>query len=280
MKILIIGARGMLGTDLCMLLGKKYDTTGIDIEELDITRLDDTVYFIKNYKPALIINCAAITNVDGCETEVDRAYLVNAIGARNLAVASNETGAPLIHYSTDYVFDGAASVPYTEFDKVNPQSVYGKSKLAGEEYVKSLTNRYFIIRTQWLYGKNGLNFVKTIMKRAAETGELKVVNDQTGKPTYTKDLAAATQTLLDKSDYGIYHITNSGIVSWYEFTAEILKAANLKNVKLTPCTTEEFPRPAKRPMYAPLENYCLKLAGLPEPRSFKEALKHYIKESV
>lgn len=278
MKVLVTGAKGMLGTDLCALLSKKYDVTGIDINELDITRLDETVNFIRDLKPDRIINCAAATNVDGCETEVDKAYLVNAIGVKNLAIASNEVNAPLIHYSTDYVFDGTATKPYTEFDNVNPQSVYGKSKLAGENYIKSLTNRYYIIRIQWLYGKNGPNFVKTILKRAVETGNLKVVNDQTGCPTYTKDLACATEILLDKNDYGTYHITNSGVVSWYEFTREILKLSNLSNITLTPCTTEEFPRPAKRPAYSPLDNYCLRLLGYPVLRPFEDALRCYLEE--
>lgn len=278
MKILVTGTSGMLGTDLCALLSKKHDLTGIDIGDLDITQLSETLIYIKRFKPDMIINCAAATNVDGCETESDKAYLVNAIGAKNLAIASDEVHAPLIHYSTDYVFDGTATKPYTEFDSVNPQSVYGKSKLAGENYIRTLTNRYYIIRTQWLYGKNGSNFVKTIMKRAAETGKLSVVNDQTGCPTYTKDLACATEILLGKNDYGTYHITNSGIVTWYEFTREILKQSNLSNVTLTPCTTEEFPRPAKRPKYSPLDNYCLRLSGYPLLRSYEDALKCYLDE--
>lgn len=283
MKILISGARGMLGTDICNLLGQKHDVTCVNSTILNITHFNEVIKFAKNLKPEIIINCTAMSNVDGCETEIDKAFLINAIGPKNLAIASNEVGAQLIHYSTDYVFDGAASVPYTEFDTENPQSIYGKSKLAGENYVKNLTSKYYIIRLQWLFGKNGPNFVKTILKHAAETGKLKVVNDQIGSPTYTKDLACATLNLLNTCDYGTYHITNSGIVSWYEFTVKILelmskKESRFKDVELSPCTTEEFPRPAKRPKYSPLDNYCLKLNGYPLLRPYEDALTDYLNE--
>jgi len=278
MKILVTGASGMLGCDICALFSKHHDVTGIDKDVLDITSPGGTLNYVKSLKPAMIINCAAFTNVDGCETQKDEAYLVNALGARNLAIAANEINAPLVHYSTDYVFDGTSAVPYTEFDNVNPIGVYGKSKLAGEEYLKNFTNRFFIIRTQWLFGKNGPNFVKTILKRAAETGLLRVVNDQTGRPTYTKDLAVSTLSLIDNGGFGTYHITNAGTVSWYEFTQQILKAANQTSVSLTPCTTDEFPRPAKRPAYSPLDNYCIRLAGLPELRHFDGALNDYLND--
>ncbi|MDR1690043.1 MAG: dTDP-4-dehydrorhamnose reductase [Clostridiales bacterium] len=279
MKVLLTGAKGMLGTDMAAVLGQKHDVTGIDIADLDITNLDDTLKFVKNIKPDVIINPAAFTQVDMCETEADTAYRVNSIGARNMAIAANEVNSPIIHISTDYVFDGNSKIPYTEFDTPNPQSVYGKSKLAGENYVKSMTNKYFIFRIQWLYGKNGPNFVKTILRIAKEKGRVTVVNDQIGKPTYTKDVAAAVLSFLGKGDYGTYHVTNSGIVSWYEFTAEILKQSGLKNVELLPCTTAEFPRPAKRPAYAPLDNYCLRLLGYAQMRPFEEALGDYLTET-
>ena len=277
MKITITGAKGMLGSDLTALLSQEHDVTAIDIDRLDITKLDDVVRFFKGNKADVIINCAAYTNVDACETAQDDAFLLNAIGPRNLAVASNEANAPLVHISTDYIFDGMKGSAYFEHDAPNPLSVYGATKLAGEKFVKDLTDKYYIIRTQWLYGKNGRNFVDTMLKLSKERDILSVVSDQFGSPTYTPDLSAAIGELIKKPAYGEYHVTNSEAATWHEFACEIFKQAGVTNVTVNPCTTAEFPRPAKRPAYGVLENYMLKIQGYKPLRSFREALADYLK---
>ena len=282
--ILITGAKGMLGTDLMAALNSEHECIGADIQktnnicELDITNLSNVLELVGKLKPDLIINPAAYTNVDGCETEIDTAFKVNSIGAKNLAIASNEYNIPIVHISTDYVFNGEKNTPYIESDIPNPQSVYGQSKLDGENFVRQLSNKHYIVRIQWLYGLNGKNFVTTIIKAAREKGALKVVNDQWGSPTYTKDVAGAIKQLIKKPDYGTYHITNSGITTWHDFTQEILKQAGITGVTLTPCTTEEFPRPAKRPRYSPLDNMNWRLIGYEPLRPYQEALKDYIAE--
>ena len=280
MKILITGAKGMLGTDLLRELSGTDECVGVDLDELDITDLAASLAFIKNLKPGLIINAAAYTNVDACESNADLAFKVNAIGARNMAVASGEYQIPFLHFSTDYVFDGEKGSPYIETDPANPASVYGHSKLEGENYVRQLTNRYYIVRIQWLYGKHGKNFVSTIIRAAREKGELKVVNDQWGSPTYTRDVCKTVSRLIRQPGYGTYHVTNGGIITWHAFTEEILRRANITGVKLAPCTTEEFPRPAKRPKYSALMNRNLSLCGFEPMRPYSEALADYLKECV
>jgi len=278
MKVLITGANGMLGQDVTALLEKKgYLTENADREDLDICDLNAVLERVSLCKPNVIINCAAYTNVDGCETDVDNAYKGNAVGPKNLAIASNKFDVPLVHVSTDYLFDGEMGKPYIEGDVPNPLSVYGKSKLFGEQNVTSLTNKYFILRTQWLYGKNGKNFVKTMLELAEKNSSLKVVNDQFGSPTYTKDLAEIIYEIIQTESYGIYHTTNSGSCSWYEFTKDIMELAG-KNVEVNPCTTDQFPRPAKRPKYSVLENFNLKINGFTQPRHYKDALKEYLSE--
>lgn len=280
MKILIAGGKGMLGSDLTNILSNEneneHEVLCTGYETLDITDINNTIEFISNVRPDIIINCAAFTNVDGCETEYDSAYKINAIGARNLAVVSNEINSSLVHISTDYVFDGKKGSSYLEHDRTNPISAYGETKLAGEEFIRSLCNKYYIIRTQWLFGKNGNNFVKTMVNLAKEKDTLTVVNDQFGSPTYTVDLSNAICQLITKPQYGTYHITNSEIVSWYEFTVEILRQIGKTNVAVNPCDTSQFPRPANRPAYSPLENYLWKTSGHKPLRSFREALNEYL----
>lgn len=278
MKTLLIGALGMLGTEVQSLsksLG--IETTAMDIDDLDITSIDHVLDFTKKLKPQLIINCAAYTNVDGCETDEDNAFRVNAIGPRNLAMACEEIGASLVHISTDYVFDGTQENPYDEYDMPNPQSAYGRTKYAGERLVAHCCSRSYIIRTAWLYGAKGKNFVSTMLQLAKSGKPLKVVDDQIGSPTYAKDLAEAIMTLVEKPRYGIYHFTNAGFCSWYDFAKEIFDQAGLE-VDLSPCSTEEFPRPAKRPAFSKLKNNVGPAQGMPPLRPWQEGLRAYLEE--
>jgi dTDP-4-dehydrorhamnose reductase len=276
MKVVVTGAKGQLGTDLVDLLTDRgYEVYGYGHEELDITNFDQVHHVINNVTPDVVIHAAAYTKVDLAELEPDQAFLINAYGTRNVAVASEAVGAKLVYVSTDYVFDGTANTPYNEFSSTNPMSVYGKSKLAGEQFVRDLHSKFFIVRTSWVYGKNGNNFVKTMLKLAQERDELKVVNDQVGCPTYTVDLANCILELMETEKYGIYHVSNYGHCSWYEFAKAIFEEAGIE-VKVNPCTTKDFPRPAPRPAYSVLEHMALKLNGFSEMREWREALKELI----
>ncbi|MDR0454664.1 MAG: dTDP-4-dehydrorhamnose reductase [Deferribacteraceae bacterium] len=280
MKVFVTGYKGMLGSDLMVRLRSEgHDIKSSDIDTLDICNLNAVLESLDKYRPDVIINCAAYTNVDGCESDIDNAFKVNAIGPKNLAIASNRFDVPLLHISTDYIFDGETDKPYLEGDFANPQSIYGKSKFSGEENIRSLTNKYFILRTQWLYGKHGKNFVKTMLSLAEKNSVLTVVNDQFGSPTYTKDLSDVICEIIKTHSYGTYHVTNSGICSWYEFTKCIMKLAKI-DIEVKSCTTKEFPRPAKRPKYAPLENFNLRLCNFKALRHFEEALKEYLNETL
>ncbi|MEJ9151437.1 dTDP-4-dehydrorhamnose reductase [Bacillus smithii] len=279
MKIVITGAKGQLGTDLVDLLSDKgHKVYGYGREELDITNFDQVHQVISNVKPDVVIHAAAYTKVDLAESEQDQAFLVNAYGTRNVAVASEAVGAKLVYVSTDYVFDGAANTPYNEFSPTNPMSVYGKSKLAGEQFVRDLHSKFFIVRTSWVYGKNGNNFVKTMLKLAQERDELKVVDDQVGSPTYTVDLARCILDLIQTENYGIYHVSNSGHCSWYEFAKAIFEEAGIE-VKVNPCTTKDFPRPAPRPAYSVMEHMALRLNGFTEMPNWRDSLKRYLKNN-
>lgn len=275
MKVLITGAKGQLGQDLIKAFAG-HEVIAYDIDELDITDSASVEQAIKKIKPDTIIHSAAYTNVDGCETEQDTAFKVNATGTANLAMAANEVDAQILYVSTDYVFDGTSNKPYVESDTVSPQSVYGASKRAGEEAVMSATDKWYIARTAWLYGHGGQNFVKTIQKIANEKDKLKVVDDQKGSPTYTADLANKIAEVVGSGLYGLYHVTNQGFCTWYDFAAEILRLSDIK-AELEPCTTDEFPRPAKRPAYSVLANHNLKLKGFKPMRSWQEALEAYFK---
>lgn len=280
MKILVTGSKGMLGTDLIEKLNESHEVIGVDIDEIDITDLTQVENTLKNLNPDAVINCAAYTDVNGCETEVDLAYKVNALGVKNLAIICNEIDAVLMHISTDYIFDGKKGEPYIECDFPNPLSVYGKSKYAGEENIKTLTNKFFILRTQWLYGKNGKNFVKTMLSLAKSKTEISVISDQFGSPTYTKDLAEAVAELITTKEYGVYHITNSGVTTWYGFTSKIFELAGINSVKLNPCITQDYPTPATRPAFSPLKNYEWELSGRKARRSYEDALAEYLKEEL
>ncbi len=288
MKILITGCHGQLGNELTATLKsgkseigeipacfKDVTVCGVDIDSLDITDFDAVNNKISEEKPHIVINCAAMTNVDGCETMQDVAYKVNAAGVRNLAMASDAVGAKFVHVSTDYVFKGDGTVPYTEWDKVDPQSIYGKSKALGETYALSFSKKSFIVRTSWLYGYIGKNFVKTVRRIMKEKGAMKVVNDQRGNPTNANDLAHHILKLAATDEYGIYHCTGKGECTWYEFAKEIVKLSNISG-QVSPCSSEEYPSPVKRPKFSSLSHLALNCAVGDEMRQWQDALKEYI----
>lgn len=276
MKIMIIGSEGMLGHDLVDVLSADNEVCTTTIDTLDITDIDKTIKTVKDNNPDVLIHAAAFTDVDGSESNPDLAYKVNAIGTRNVAVACEKADSAMVYICTDYVFDGTNNTPYYEYDQTKPLGVYGKTKHAGEVYIRDTLNKFYIVRTAWLYGYHGPNFVTTMLNLAKTTNNINVVNDQIGSPTYTVDLAKAIEILIKRPSYGIYHITNSENCSWYDFAKEIFNLANVE-VDLIPVTTEMFPRPAPRPKFSVLENYNWKMEGYPKIRSYKKALADYMK---
>lgn len=278
MKIFVTGCNGQLGRAVNLQYKDNADVTFVntDVADLDITKVDDVIKAVRAEKPDVIVNCAAHTAVDACETDLDNAYRINAIGPRNLSLAANEVNAKLVHISTDYVFDGKGTRPYTEFDPVGPQGAYGKTKLAGEEFVKAFADRYFIIRTAWLYG-DGKNFVKTMLRLSETNDAVSVVNDQVGSPTSTKELAGAIAHLIPTDNYGLFHGTCEGVCSWADFTEEIFRLKGL-STKVNRITSAEFNAKAPRPAYSVLENYMLKLTTDYKFAQWEDAIAEYIKE--
>lgn len=288
MRILIAGTNGQLGNELVNILNcgeaeigaipqsyKDVTFCGMDVNKLDITILDEVEKRILEFRPNTVINCAAMTNVDACETNEKQAHEINAIGPKNIAIASQKIGAKFIQVSTDYVFSGDNNKPYRESDEVNPQTVYGKTKLLGEQQALENCEKTFVVRTAWLYGYEGNNFVKTISRIAKENGTIKVVNDQFGNPTSANDLAYEILRIALTDNYGVYHCTNEGVCTWYDFACAIVDGFGIKCTKI-PCTTEEFPRPAKRPSFSALENKHLSETIGNEMRSWRQALSQYI----
>ena len=275
MKILITGSNGMLGHDLINALDERHDLILTTSKTLDITNKKQAIEYICEVKPDIVINSAAYTDVDGCEENQDIAYAVNGDGVENLALGCREVDCPLVHVSTDYVFDGTARDPIREDGKIGPISVYGKSKLKGEEAIQKILDKFFIVRTAWLYGINGGNFPKTMLELAKNHSEITVVYDEVGTPTYTPDLAYAISQLIDTDYYGIYHITNSGHCSWCEFARYIFEVAG-SDVNVIPVTASEFARPAPRPHYSVLENKRWIDNGFEPLRHYKDAAKEYI----
>jgi len=270
MKVIVTGSKGMLGTDLFLELAKTdFEVIAWDYSDFDITNKPDMQKLILE-KPNVVINCAAYTNVDLAETEKEKCALINIEGVKNLTLACKECDSILIQISTDYVFDGTKE-SYNETDVKNPVNYYGETKSKGEDFIINNLKNYYIVRTSWLFGKNGKNFVDTISKLAKEKQELKVVDDQKGKPTFTKDLSEALIKLIStKMPFGVYHITNSNICSWFEFAKKIVEI-NKSNCVVKPCTTLDFPRPAKRPKFSVLNNNKFNLL-----RSWESALKEYL----
>ncbi|WP_047986106.1 dTDP-4-dehydrorhamnose reductase [Ornithinibacillus californiensis] len=277
-KVLVTGAKGQLGMDLVSALNQAdYRVYGIGKRQLDVTDFEQIMSQVSKIKPDIIIHCAAYTNVNQAEQHKDTAFLINGIGTRNIAIAAESIEAKLIYISTDYVFDGADNEPYHEFSQVNPLNVYGQSKLAGEQFVRDFHSKYYIIRTSWVFGVNGENFIKKMLHLSEQNTELTVVNDQTGCPTYTVDLARAIMQIMETNRYGIYHVSNSGSCTWYELTLELFRLTNT-SVKLIPCMTEEFPSPAKRPIYSVFDHMALRLNGFDTLPHWKDALDRFVKQ--
>ena len=268
-KILVTGANGMLGQDLCPILQDEgFDVIETDVDTLDITDSGMVSDVLLSKKPSIVIHCAAYTNVDKAEEDLETATKINVKGTENLAKVCGENDITLVYISTDYVFDGKKGEKYTPDDTPNPINNYGLTKFQGEEAVRKYCKKYYITRTSWLYGIHGKNFVETMLS-LADKPELKVVDDQIGCPTWTVELAnGITELIEDEAEYGTYHVCGSGITSWYGFAKEIFEQSGL-NVNLKPCTTDEFPRPASRPKYSAMENdgIC---------RDWKVALSNYM----
>lgn len=279
-KILVTGCNGQLGRAINLELQKnsELEFVNTDVGELDITNVDQVLELVREVKPYAVINCAAHTAVDACETDVENAYRINAIGPRNLSIAARETGAKMVHVSTDYVFDGKAERPYVEFDATNPEGIYGKTKLAGENMVKEFADKYFIFRTAWLYG-DGKNFVKTMLRLSETNDTVRVVKDQVGSPTSTKELASAIAHLLFTENYGLFHATCEGDCSWAQFTEEIFRLAGRKT-RVIPITSEEFGAKAPRPAYSILENYMLKLTTDYQFADWHDAIEVYLRNQI
>jgi dTDP-4-dehydrorhamnose reductase len=278
MKILLLGARGMLGRDLQPVLSTRHEIIGRDIHDLDIADPGQVGAEIGSLRPNAVINLAAFTDVDGCESQPERAFSVNAQGAGNVARASEAAGAKLIHLSTDYVFDGTSPTPYKEDASPHPLNVYGESKLQGERAVQAAGENHLILRTAWLYGRHGKNFVDTILRLASRQEELRVVNDQKGSPTFTRNLSWAIAQLLEKDLRGIIHVTNSGSCTWFEFTEKILalKPPLHSPVLILPISSSELNRPARRPAFSTLD--CSRFEGVigRRMRSWEEGLQEYL----
>ncbi len=276
MKILILGHKGMLGSDLMLRLSSAHDVTGKDVGDIDIGVEEDCGRVIAECSPDVVINAAAYTNVDGCETDRGRCFTVNAAGVKNVALACRGKGIRIVHFSTDYIFDGRKETPYVEEDEPAPLNAYGASKLEGESFLQTLSDRWLLLRTAWLYGEHGNNFVKTILDKAATVKNLDVVNDQIGCPTYTRDLAAAVKLLVEGGHEGLFHLTNRGSCSWYEFACKILQYAGINDVAVRPILTVGLTRPAVRPAWSVLSSRKFSTATGKTMRFWQIALQDYL----
>lgn len=288
MKVLIIGSSGLLGGNLINLLKNSNNSLGkipevfkdatvfaVDKDSCDITNFDSVKKCIEKYLPDLIINCAGYVDFNGCENNPDLAYKLNTLGPKYLAIISEKYGCKFVHISTDYVFDGNTSSPYSEFDNPNPLSVYGKTKKAGEDYVVHFCKKHFIIRTAWLYGPNGLDFIDKILSNIANGKPVTVVNDQIGTPTFVEDLCYEILKLSSTENYGLYHCTNNGVASWYDFAIEIKKYLHI-NEEIIPCKTSDYTSKNLRPLYSVLDNMALRNTLGDDMRDWKDALQDYI----
>lgn len=290
MRVLITGGGGQLGAALVRLLqvGRSPlgpipgDYAGAEVaslgrQQLDVADRTAVLKQVEALRPDVIFHCAAMTDVNGCESRQEEAFRVNALGARNLAMAASQAGARLVHLSTDYVFSGEGNTPYGEWEPPNPQSVYGRSKYLGEQYVRQFCPRSFLVRTAWLYGHSGRNFVKTMLRLGQQQSVVRVVSDQRGSPTYAPELAHHLLLLGATEEFGIYHCTGQGECSWYEFACAIMAAAGL-DCRVEPCTTAQYPTPARRPAYSALEHYMLRCTVGDGMRPWQQALEEFIQE--
>lgn len=280
-KVLIIGAGGMLGSDVRERFLKEGLREGEDLfpfthASLDITDAEALMDLMEKIRPKVVINCAAYTDVDGCESDYKRAFKVNGYGPRLLARLSKIYAYKLVHISTDYIFDGRKGAPYTEEDAPNPVNVYGRSKLEGERGVLALADDYLIVRTAWLFGKNGRNFVRFVVERVKEGGELKVIYDQVGSPTYTKDLAEALLQLLKKSARGVFNVVNEGSATRYEIVSKVIRIMGMDAV-VEKVRSEDLQRPARRPSFTVLSTQKLNSIGI-RMRNWEEAVEEYVRE--
>lgn len=278
MKVLVTGVKGQLGFDVMKVLAaRNIEAVGADLEQFDITNMEQTRAFIKKHQPDGVIHCSAYTAVDKAEDEKELVYNVNAIGPKNIAEVCREIGAKMIYISTDYVFPGDGEAYYESGDATGPKGEYGRTKLAGEHAVQEILDHYFIVRISWVFGINGNNFVKTMLRLGKERDEVCVVGDQIGSPTYTADLAKLLCDMIVTDKYGVYHATNEGICSWAEFAAEIFKLAG-SDTRVTPITTEEFGAKAARPKNSRMSKEKLVANGFSKLPTWQDALDRYMKE--
>ena len=279
MKVLVTGAQGLLGREVCRVFSSEHEVIATDIAELDVTDLSAVRRMFAEVQPELVVNCAARTDVDGCEKDPAGAFDVNAAGAWHVATACREIGAELVHLSSDYVFAGDRRRPYREHDPTGPMNVYGRSKLEGEQRALLACPRTYVVRSCGLFGAHGKNFVTTILEKAAAGETLRVVNDQTvGAPTYVPDLAQAILRVVATRAYGVYHIVNTGVCTWFDFARLILQRAGFADVPLEPIDSHILALPAERPAYCALECGSLRALGLPPLRSYEEALEAFLEE--
>lgn len=275
-KVLVTGINGQLGYDVIKELDKRgYISVGVDKEKMDLTDLSNISNFIKDSNIDAIIHCAAYTAVDLAEDNKELCEIVNSLSVKEISNACKELDIPLVYISTDYVFDGTKDGEYTESDIENPINVYGKTKLDGENYVKEILNKYYIVRISWVFGENGNNFINTMLRLSKEHKELNIIDDQIGSPTYTKDLAPLLVDMLESDRYGLYHVTNEGFCSWYEFAKEIFKLKNI-DIKVNPISTKDYPTKARRPLNSKMSKQKLIDKGFIPLRNWKEALNEYL----
>jgi dTDP-4-dehydrorhamnose reductase len=279
MKIALIGKHGLLGSDCLQVFSRIYELVALDIEELDITDYSQVEEMVQGLHPEVVLNCAAYTRVDACEQERDLAYRLNVTGVRNLAASLARHGGRLVHISTDYVFDGSKPVPesYSEDDAVGPLSYYGRTKLQGEQAVMQELDDYVIVRTAWLYGRRGQNFLKTMLRLALNhpASQIRVVDDQFGSLTWSYRLAEQLTQIIEKGGQGVYHATSEGYATWFEVASVFLAGMGIV-AHLTPCTTADYPTPARRPKNSILENRRLKAQGLNLMRPWQDDLHEFI----
>ncbi|MEF9955017.1 MAG: dTDP-4-dehydrorhamnose reductase [Clostridium sp.] len=279
MRVLVTGAKGQLGTDVVNELNKRgIEAIGVDVQEMDITDASACRRVISEEKPDAVIHCAAYTAVDAAEDNVELCHRINAEGTRNIAEVCRDLDIKMMYISTDYVFNGTGETPWQPDDRREPLNVYGQAKYEGELAIEELLQKYFIVRIAWVFGVNGKNFVKTMLRLGKENRAVSVVDDQIGSPTYTYDLARLLVDMIQSEQYGRYHATNEGLCSWYEFAVEIFKQAGMSEVKVTPVDSSKFPSKAKRPSNSRISKDKLEENGFERLPAWQDALSRYLKE--
>ncbi len=282
MKVLVTGAKGMLGSDLCPIFDHQHELLATDVEEMDVRDPGAVFQTFEKFRPELVLHLAALTNVDGCQEMRDETYLTNTVGTKNIALASARAGAAMVYISTGSVFDGTKSEPYTEFDRPNPRSEYSKAKYQGEQIVRELIREHYIVRAGWMFGggQRDKKFVGKIISLARQGKPLQVVDDKFGSPTYTKDMAEGIMKLTQTGWFGTYHLANEGCCSRYEYACKVLELAGIEAYPVKPVSSEAFPLPAPRPRMEAIRNYMLHLLKLRWMRPWEEALEDYIRHHL